>query len=69
MGFFNDVSDLRRAIKTKVDEGRGSRSLIEALDEQQTGSQPPASKPKRSHGKTFLLSALAGALWQGTRRR
>lgn len=45
-----------------VDEERA----IEELEQRKT---KPTSPLKRHHGRTFLISALFGAIWQGTRRR
>ena len=69
MGFFKDVSDLRAAIKANVEAGRGKRSLVEAVEQmtEQPKREPP--KPTRKLGRTFLLSALVGAMWQGSRGR
>lgn len=69
MNFWKDVRDLREAIKTNVDAGRGNRSLIEAVEQiKDKPSAPPPIKPKRRHLRTFVISALFGAIWQGTRR-
>ena len=69
MAFWKDVGDLRRTTKAKVDAGRGSRSLIEAVEELKNDPLPPPPKKKARHGRTFLISAIFGAILQGTRRR
>lgn len=71
MSFWKDVRDLREAIKTNVDAGRGNRSLIEAVEQmKERPPTPPPTTPttKRSHLRTFGISALFGAIWQSTRR-
>ena len=68
MSFFKDVGELRAAIKANVKAGKGNRSLIEAVEAMKQEKQKKPVTPKR-HGRTFLISALFGAFWQGTRRR
>lgn len=68
MGFWRDVRELRDATQANLKAGRGSRSLVEAVQERSVAAKPPARKEK-SHRKTFLISFLFGVLWQSTRRR
>lgn len=69
MSFWKDVRDLREAIKTNVDAGRGNRSLIEAVEQmEEHPPTPPPVTTKRRHLRTFGISALFGAIWQSTRR-
>ena len=72
MSFWKDVRDLRDATKANVDAGRGNRSLIEAVEQTRdraaTVSVPPTARRKRRNLRTFVVSALFGAIWQGTRR-
>lgn len=70
MSFWKDVRDLRDATRANVKAGRGNRSLIEAVEQMRDQPTPdPASPPrKRRHLRTFVISALFGAFWQGTRR-
>jgi hypothetical protein len=69
MSFWKDVRDLRDATKANVDAGRGNRSLIEAVEQMKDHPAPrPTPQPKRRHLRTFLISGLFGAIWQGTRR-
>lgn len=69
MSFWKDVRDLRNATKANVDAGRGNRSLIEAVEQMKERPAPqPPLQPKRRHLRTFLISGLFGAIWQGTRR-
>ena len=42
------------------------RRAVEVLEQHKA---KPAPRPKRHYGRTFLISALFGAIWQGTRRR
>lgn len=69
MAFWKDVADLRRATKANVDAGKGSRSLIEAVEGLKVNPPPSPAKRQTRHGRTFMISALFGAIWQGTRRR
>lgn len=69
MGFWQDTRDLKVAIQKNVENGRGTRSLIEAVEQMETDVPQPSAKPTRRHGRTFVLSALFGAIWQSTRRR
>lgn len=69
MGFFKDVGELRAAIRTNVANGRGSRSLVEAVEQVAQRPAEPARVRKRSLKRTFFLSALFGAIWESTRRR
>ena len=69
MSFWKDVRDLRNATKANIDAGRGNRSLIEAVEQlQDRPVSPPPTTTKRRHLRTFLISGLFGAIWQGTRR-
>lgn len=69
MGFWQDTRDLKVAIQKNVENGRGTRSLIEAVEQMETDAPRKSAKPTHRHGRTFLLSALFGAVWQATRRR
>lgn len=69
MSFWQDVRDLREAVKANVNAGRGNRSLIEAVEQMKDRPPtPPPAKPKRRYLRTFAISALFGAIWQSTRR-
>jgi len=70
MTFWRDVAELRTAIKEKVEQGHGQASLTEAMAEQgKRAPREPLARTRPSHGKTFFLAALFGALWQSSRRR
>ena len=66
-GFIQETLELNRALKANVKNGRGNRSLIEAVQMQAVQIDEPKKKP--NHARTFFISALFGALWQSTRRR
>lgn len=69
MGFWKDVADLRAATKANVKAGRGSRSMIEAVEQLKQAPKVQPIKRDRHLKRTFVLSALFGAIWQSTRRR
>ena len=67
MGFWGDVRELRELIDEQVRAGASRDALSEAVRKQ--AAQPKTSKPKkRPYKKIFLISFLAGALWQGSKR-
>lgn len=68
MGFWQDTRDLKAAIQKNVEKGRGSRSLIEAVEGMETDLPLKAPKPTSRHGRTFIMSALLGAIWRANGR-
>ena len=73
MSFRSDSGELRQLIKKHMDAGHGRQSLELATKEFQSIQEAraitaPEPKPSRRHGRTFLISALFGAIWQDTRR-
>jgi hypothetical protein len=68
MGFFSDVAEMKKAIEANLAKGHGNRSLAMASEELRQRKKMALPKPKTHHTRTFLLSALAGALWQASRR-
>lgn len=62
------VRDLRAATKANMAAGRGSRSMIEAVEQLgERAPPPPPPKLRPSPARAFLLWFLAGAVWQGSR--
>ena len=67
MGFWSDTTQLRQIIERKLKEGRGRDALREAVEEQR-GLPRASNRPKRSYKKVFLISLIAGVLWQSGKR-
>lgn len=67
-----DRRTLQEAMRENIKNGRGTRSLIDALEQasQHTLNQPINPAPRqRGRLQTFLVAFGFGVLWQATRRR
>ena len=69
-GFWDEVKELKAATERNMREGRGKRSLIDAVEQiAAQAAEPQKPRKPRHFARTFALSALFGAFWAGSRRR
>lgn len=70
MSFWRDGRDMKAELKANIDKGYDSkRALSEAMEHIRMREVEEPRKRRTSLKKTFVISAIFGAVWQSLRRR